>query len=320
MERWVLDLLACPRDAAPLTREGDRLLCPHGHHYAIVDEVPILLVSDAVQTHWVATDALGVAARGHADPSVAVGEGEIDPWVQAAIGATNGNLYRGVIGRLPRYPIPRFPLRTADSDVLIDIGCNWGRWSLAASRAGFRVIGIDPAFDAVRAARRVATQLDVEAAFIVGDARFLPIASATVDVAFSFSVLQHLAESDVAQTASSIGRVLKPGGLCLVQMAARYGPRSIVQQARRGFRAPKAFEVRYWAPSVLLGCFASRIGPARLEPDAFFSLNARPEDLDLLTRGGRGVVRVSKVLTAVARRVPLLTSVADSVWVRARRI
>jgi SAM-dependent methyltransferase len=259
--------------------------------------------------------ALGVARSGRAEPAPAPSAGAIDPFVQQAVGATHGNLYGHLIGHLPRYPIPAFPLRPAGEEMLIDLGCNWGRWSLSAALAGFRVIGIDPAFDGVRAARRVASQLGIDADFVVADARFIPIRPGAADVVFSNGVLQHFSYQDVELAADSAARALRPGGLCCIQMAARWGPRSIVQQLRR-FRKAQAFEVRYWPPSRLIECFGRRIGPTTLEPDSFFSLNARPDELDLMTAAGRFVVRTSMFCTTVARAFPPLTRLADSVWVR----
>jgi len=57
-------------------------------------------------------------------------------------------------------------------------------------------VGIYPSLDALRAARRVAAQLQVRAGFVVGDARALPFAAGTFDVAFSYSVLQHFDKVD----------------------------------------------------------------------------------------------------------------------------
>jgi SAM-dependent methyltransferase len=318
MTSALLDLLACPRDGATLARDGDGLICREGHRYAIVDDIPILLVADVPQTHWVIDLALGVAKTGKADAAPAVPDGGIDPFVQQAVGATHGNLYGHLIGNLPRYPIPEFPLKPSGPTMLIDLGCNWGRWSLSAARAGFRVVGLDPAFDGVRAARRVARQLGIQADFVVADARFIPIRRGAADVVFSNGVLQHFSYEDVEQAVSSAAQVLKPGGLCFIQMAARWGPRSLVQQARRGRKA-RAFEVRYWLPSRLLECFSRRVGPATLEPDSFFCLNARPDELDLMTATGRIVVRASVACTRLARAVPPLTRLADSVWVRAHK-
>ena len=68
--------------------------------------------------------------------------GEIDGWVERSIVKTHGNLYRG--RPLNRYPIPAFPLGPGEGGSLLDIGCNWGRWTIAAAQAGYRVTGVDP--------------------------------------------------------------------------------------------------------------------------------------------------------------------------------
>ncbi|HEY0781955.1 MAG TPA: Trm112 family protein, partial [Thermoanaerobaculia bacterium] len=118
VESGLLALLACPRDHGPLAEvdDGSSLACPAGHRYAIVDGFPVLLRDDVPQTHWAATMALA-EARGEGDPNAATAwvgregltEGEIDPWVQAAIGATGGHLYGPLIDRLTDYPVPRLP-------------------------------------------------------------------------------------------------------------------------------------------------------------------------------------------------------------------
>ena len=36
---------------------------------------------------------------------------------------------------------------------LLDIGCSWGRWSLAAAARGYDAVGIDPSLGAIMAAR-----------------------------------------------------------------------------------------------------------------------------------------------------------------------
>jgi hypothetical protein len=117
--------------------------------------------------------------------------------------------------------------------------------------------------------------------------------------------------------AVGMGRVTRPGGLVLVQMASTTGVRSWRQQARRGFRVPQRFEVRYWWPWRLRRAFEEWIGPTTMEADAFLSLNAQATDLDLLRPAGRLIVRISCALVAASRTIPILRWIADSVWLRA---
>src|SRR5207245_1066811 len=79
-------------------------------------------------------------------------EGTIDSYVQEQVAATNGRLYIPLIGKLKRYPIPYLRMPDGDGLAFLDIGCNWGRWSMAAASKGYVVVGIDPCLDAIRAA------------------------------------------------------------------------------------------------------------------------------------------------------------------------
>jgi len=321
----LLALLACPRDHTPLREDGDALACPAGHRYAIVDGFPILLRDDVPQTHWAATMALE-EARGLGDPEAAtawvgregLADGEIDPWVQAAIGATGGNLYRTLIEQLTDYPVPRLPAPAGEGKLLLDVGCNWGRWCLAAARGGYAPVGVDPSLDAVRAARRVARQLGVAASFVVGDARHLPFRSGAFDRVFSYSVLQHFAKPDACASLAEMRRVLARGGACQVQLANAFGLRCLYQQLRRGLRAPTAFEVRYWTPGEIRRTVRDAVGATELQVDGFFSLNAQAAEAHLLPRRYRAVVALSETLRRLSLRLPLLAWTADSLYAVAR--
>ena len=101
-----------------------------------------------------------------------------------------------LIGRLPKYPIPDIPLEEGRGRTLVDIGCNWGRWTVAAARRGYRPIGVDPSLEALLGrAEPVCGQLGVEADFVIGDARHLPLRTASIDTAFSYSVIQHFSRA-----------------------------------------------------------------------------------------------------------------------------
>jgi SAM-dependent methyltransferase len=303
-------VIACPRDRTDLERHGDELTCASGHRYPCVDGIPVLLVEGVEPTHAACVKS---PRRSRVRPEAAA---EIDPYVSRAVEKTCGGLYRPLVGRLASYPIPEVPLPPGDGARLLDVGCNWGRWSLGAARKGYAVVGIDPALDAVGAARRVAAQLGEDVEYVVADARHLPFPDASFDVVFSYSVLQHFSRPDVLRSIAETRRVLRPGGRALVQMANAFGPRNLyLQLRRRRFREPSSlFDVRYWTPRELLDAFAA-IGPASLTADGFFALNAQAADLPLLPRRHRAVVRASELL----RRVPALRTVADSVWVEAVR-
>lgn len=314
---WLLGVLACPRDGSPVTIQGQMVQCATGHQYPVYDGIPILLRDDVAHTHEAAVYAL----RGAGDPEhFRHASGSIDPFVQEAIGATGGYLYEGLIGRLTEYPIPEIRLPPGGGRNFLDIGCSWGRWSIAAARAGYRVVGIDPSLVGVRAARRVAKQLGVDVIFLVADARYLPFVSQSFDTTFSYSVLQHLSKADAQQALAEIGRVLVPGGTSLIQLPNALGIRSLYHQARRRFRQAKLFEVRYWTTGELRRTFEKLIGPSKISVDGFFSLNAQLADARLLPARARSVVIVSEVLRRLATILPPIRYVADSLYVESQRM
>jgi SAM-dependent methyltransferase/uncharacterized protein YbaR (Trm112 family) len=318
----IWDLLVCPRDKTPLRAGTIELVCEHGHSYPIIEGVPILLVSEMEQTHIEGARSLQVAKSRDVDslPKFDVGKDEIDPFVRNVIGATNGGMYQHLVGTLQKYPIPNLRLPPGEKKLFMEVGCNWGRWCIAAARRGYRPVGIDPSLKAIRAANRVAAQLGIEASYLVADARSLPFREEVFDQVFSYSVLQHLSKKNAKQSLTEIHRTLKVGGNALVQLPNTFGARCLYHEMRRGFRKAEDFEVRYWRPSELITVFSSAIGPSSLSVDGYFSLNVQPSDLALLPLRYRILVRTSEVLRKLSDTIPLLTKLADSLYVSSDRV
>jgi hypothetical protein len=101
---------------------------------------------------------LAEAERGDAPtvPQFQLRPGEIDPFVKEVIGATNGALYQHLVGNLTEYPIPALHLPAGNGRSFLEIGCNWGRWCLAAVQSGYRPVGIDPSLRGIRASAALA--------------------------------------------------------------------------------------------------------------------------------------------------------------------
>ena len=312
----LLPILVCPRDHLPLKYENSSLRCERGHRYAIIEGVPILLVSEIPQTHIEGTRSLVVAEEGSASSlrHFDVVPGVIDPFVQNAIGATNGSLYAHLIGKMTEYPIPELRLPSGEGKPFLEIGCSWGRWCIAAARKGYRPIGIDPSLKGIRAARRVATQLGIDAQYIVADGRHLPFRDQTFSQVFSYSVLQHVDHAAVTDTLAETHRVLRSEGQSLIQMPNVFGIRCLYHQLRRGFRKPRDFEVRYWRPKQLRAIFTKLIGATQLWVDGYFSLNAQFSDLRFLPKRYQAVVLISELLRRASERVPQLLYFADSLY------
>jgi SAM-dependent methyltransferase len=318
--------LACPVDKQRLELASGELICPNGHRYPLVGEVPVLLRNDTADSHPYFDETRQAARAGDPNPdspteaSPPSTTGGVDPFVQQEIVKTNGILYRGALGMLARYPIPEIPLPEGSNARLLDVGCNWGRWSMAASRRGYRAIGIDPSLAAVQAAYRVSREVNAPADFVVGDGRSLPFPDHSFDVVFSYSVLQHFSKDDARESIREAARVTRPGGTVLIQLANLFGVRQLYNQARDlAHREQGLFRVRRWTPGEMLSAFNKLVGPARLSADGFFSLNAQATDMDLMAPFPKMVVRSSEALKGLASRFRPLALLADSVFIEATR-
>ncbi len=320
LDPWLLAHLACPLDKKGLTPAGQALICPSGHSYPVVHGIPVMLVESASPTHPAIPKTLEEVsgARPMQNPSLE-GDGAIDPVVQVIVSATCGYLYQRLPGRLARYPIPDLRLPESDSDRFLDIGCNWGRWCVAAHRKGYSPVGLDPDLGPIFAARRVCRSLSVDATFVVGDARFLPFSSEAFDVTFSYSVLQHFSKSDARQSLGEVARVLTRDGTSMIQMPNAFGGRSLYHLLRRGFSSGREFDVRYWTPRELRKTFSELIGPSELSVDGFGGLGIQRADRDLFPPSYRFIVDASEALRRLSAFVPFLENVADSIYVTSRR-
>ena len=337
-------ILVCPVDGAQLQADGvDWLACPHGHRYPVVEGVPVLLRDDDnsptigltqrsridavehVRTGgqggdiWF-VDTLGVTDGEKAElrAVLARGESSVDPVASFLVAATNGILYKRAAGRLERIPVPNLRLPPGDGKRLLDVGCSWGRWSLAAACKGYRPIGVDPSLGAVLAAKRLARRMELPFDGVVADARYLPLKKASVDVTFSYSVIQHFSKADARRTLARIAEATRPGGTVKIQMASAFGIRSLQHILRRWRTPQENFDVRYWSPWELQRAFEAAFGEAALEVDCYFGLGLQPADADLYSPAAREAVRLSEWLRRASNRARPLIYLADSLYVDCR--
>lgn len=266
------------------------------------------------------TESLGLAreiAKGDRHPPYGGWNQQgVHPHVQSIVHSTGGYMYQECVGQLDLYPIPRIRVQKRPEDLmLLDVGCNWGRWTLSAAKSGIPVIGIDPSLHAVLAARAIAKQLKLKCRFVVGDARWLPFSADTFTDVFSYSVIQHFSKENAAIAVSEAARVMKPGGKCLIQMPNRFGIRSLYRLAKRGFAAGQDFDVRYYTPGELKRLFRAPFGNAKLSVDGFGGLGIQPDDWKFMSWRNRCILGASEFLRGCSRVFPPLLYGADSLYI-----
>lgn len=96
---------------------------------------------------------------------------------------------------------------------VLDLGCAGGFMAEALALRGAHVTGIDPAAEAIHAARAHARLSSLRIGYDIGVGESLPYGDAAFDAVVCVDVLEHV--TDLNKVLSQVARVLRPGGLFL---------------------------------------------------------------------------------------------------------
>jgi uncharacterized protein YbaR (Trm112 family)/SAM-dependent methyltransferase len=244
----------------------------------------------------------------------------VDPYVQEWVAGTNGRLYIPLVHRLPRYPIPHWPLPEPGRGLMLDIGCGWGRWMVAAGRQGYLPVGIDVKLEPLQAARRVLDAHGVRGYVVAADLSRLPFRPGVFSLAFSYSALQHVSRDRAARCVGSVRRLLRGGGTCLFEFPTRCGIGRVLR-LRLGREPedadPVSWCVRYYSRTELRQLFVPLFDRCDLLVDCYLGIGVQAADVDLVPWPAKAVVMLSEMLKRTAGWLPPLRALADSVYVRA---
>jgi len=157
---------------------------------------------------------------------------------------------------------------------VLDLGCAGGFMAEALDDRGAVVAGIDPAEQAIAAARAHAAQSARQILYDIGVGEALPYADQAFDAVVCVDVLEHV--RDLQQVIHEIARVLRPGGLFLfdtinrnplARLATITVAEDILRLLPRGTHDPALFI----KPAEL----RSALSAAGLEPGRFTGLGPR---------------------------------------------
>lgn len=139
---------------------------------------------------------------------------------------------------------PSPPLR------VLDVGCGEGQLTASIADAGYQVLGVDVAEEALRRARSRHAGLELRRVEPAGE---WPLADASFDVVWSGETIEHVA--DTARWLSELRRVLRSGGSLILSTPA-HGPltRLGLALSRRRFERhfdPRADHLRFYTRHTL---------------------------------------------------------------------
>jgi 2-polyprenyl-6-hydroxyphenyl methylase/3-demethylubiquinone-9 3-methyltransferase len=157
---------------------------------------------------------------------------------------------------------------------VLDVGCAGGFMAEALDERGAIVTGIDPAEEAIAAARAHARQNGRNITYDVGVGEALPYGDGSFDAVVCVDVLEHV--SDLNKTIQEIARVLKPGGLFLFDTInrnpiARFATITMAEDVLRLLPRGTHDPDLYIKPAELRDI----MGRAGLEPGRFTGLGPR---------------------------------------------
>jgi SAM-dependent methyltransferase len=132
-----------------------------------------------------------------------------------------GNSYGKFIDAQERTTLDRLLPRATGT--VMDLGCGTGRLT------GFATHGCDASIESVK----FASQRHLKKTFAGANAVSLPFRSDSFDAVFCFHVFMHLKPEVIGQVFTEVGRVLKPGGVFIADVASglrrRLHPRGSAQ-------------------------------------------------------------------------------------------
>jgi ubiquinone/menaquinone biosynthesis C-methylase UbiE len=160
-------------------------------------------------------------------------------------------LFRGTADVMRRQvipPITRFvrAMGGANRVRLLDVACGTGRTlhQIWRTHPAMRLWGVDLSPAYVRAARRRLAEVD-ELAIAVENAEALPFADGTFDVATSVYLFHELPRNARRNVVRELHRVVRPGGLVVIEDSAQLAESADIASALREF--PREFHEPFYA-------------------------------------------------------------------------
>lgn len=105
---------------------------------------------------------------------------------------------------------------------VLEVGAGTGRDSFPLAQCGARVVQLDYSVQSLAILRDLAAQQNIPVEIVGGDTFSLPFRDGSFDVVFHQGLLEHFREPAAQKLLEENIRVLRPGGLLLVDVPQRY--------------------------------------------------------------------------------------------------
>jgi ubiquinone biosynthesis O-methyltransferase len=161
-------------------------------------------------------------------------------WRASEIGATTERLESQLVLEL---------VGDVDGRRVLDVGCGDGELALELTKRGAVVTGIDASAAMIDAAKRRATQYNVDITFQVGPAEQLPFAAEQFDVVTAITILCFV--DDAAPVFREFTRVLRPGGRLVIGELGKWSTWAAARRIRAWLGSRLWRQGRFWTANEL---------------------------------------------------------------------
>jgi len=120
--------------------------------------------------------------------------------------------------------------------LILDAGCGNGKWDFLLSTHGNRVIGFDYALNTLQRNRAMAQEHKFSCFFLGGNVINLPIENGIFDGYLSIGLWEHFRAEEQSKLALEAFRVLRPGGIIVIDVPNLYSPWTITRKMRHYIR------------------------------------------------------------------------------------
>jgi SAM-dependent methyltransferase len=238
-----------------------------------------------------------------------------DGWTDIHAGSAFYDVDGFRAGALTLKSIERERVGDVAGKALLHLQCHFGLDTLSWARLGARVTGVDFSLAAIRLARSLAAEQQLDAHFVCASATAVPLRGECYDIVFtSYGVLPWL--PDLRQWAASAARCLRPGGeLHVIEFHPFAG---MLDEAGKSIVLPY-FESNDPLRSRVRGSYADPAAP--FEHDSYEWAHSLGETLGALLAAGLRITSFTEYPYSPYNCFPFLEEVGPDQWaVRGRQV